>query len=89
MSARFSKRRKDVIGDVTEEVVERRECQRSFRGCGLARQQPGGVTDTLEHVTPDRGLTDPGIASDNKCIWCPERSREKHLDFGNLGIPPD
>jgi hypothetical protein len=71
MSARFRKRGKYVTGDVTEQVVKRRECERSFRGCGLARQQPGGVTEALEHVPPDRGLAHPGIASDNKCIWCP------------------
>jgi hypothetical protein len=89
MSTRFRKRGKDVTIDVAEEVVKRRECERPFRGCGLARQQPGGVSEPLEHVPPDCGLTNPSIASDNKCLWCPKRSREKRLDLGNLSIPPD
>jgi len=89
MSARFRKRGKDVTGNVAKQIVKRRECERSFRGCGLARQQHGGTTDTPEHMPPDRGLADPGIAGDNKCIWCPERSREKRLYLGNLGVPPD
>ena len=70
-SSWFWKRREDVPGDIAEQIIERREGERSFRHSRPARQHPGRAASGHERMLPYRRLADSRITGDNQRRWRP------------------